>query len=287
MNTAPQETPDVAAVLALYDEHPISAEQILAKVKAEHGSLEGLTPVDLYPHDQDHYGGLAANDKLLDCADVRTGNRVLDLCAGLCGPARYAAAERGASMVALEFNPGRAAGAAHLNSVTGMGGHVCVVRGDAQALPFPNASFDAVLGQEAFLHIPDKAALLGGAYRVLRHGGRMAFTDWIAKPGLSDEDRTRLAKGIAAVDIGDEPGYRAGLAAAGFEGIEFEDLSGEWAVILTERLAMYERLREEAMSADGADPHASYVAVYRHFVELATGGMLGGMRFCARRPAPR
>jgi sarcosine/dimethylglycine N-methyltransferase len=274
---------EIARVLDFYDQHPISAEQILAKVEAERGSLGGLAPGDLYPHDQDHYGGLAANDALHARAQIGEGSRVLDLCAGLAGPARYCAAERGASVTATELNPGRAAGAERLNALTGMADRVRVVRGDVQALPFEDASFDAVLGQEAFLHIPDKKALFAEAFRVLAPGGRIAFTDWIAKQGLSDKDRANLRAGIAAVGIETIESYRALLAGAGFQAIEAEDLSEEWEPILRERLGMYEGLREEAKAPDGSDPHAGYVAVYQYFVDLVSGGALGGGRFSATR----
>jgi hypothetical protein len=52
-------------VLDFYTRHPISAEQIVAKLRAHRGDLDRLEPEDLYPHDQDHYGGLAANDALV------------------------------------------------------------------------------------------------------------------------------------------------------------------------------------------------------------------------------
>ncbi|MDH3232031.1 MAG: methyltransferase domain-containing protein [Alphaproteobacteria bacterium] len=275
--------PDLTHVLAFYDRHPISAEQILAKVEAERGALDGLTPADLYPHDQDHYGGLNANDTLHQRARIGEGSRVLDLCAGLAGPARYCAAERGAEVTALELNPGRAAGAARLNTLTGLADRVRVVQGDAQALPFADASFDAVLGQEAFLHVPDKPALLAEAFRVLVPDGRIAFTDWIAKPGLGAADRAALRQGIAAVGIETTESYRALLADAGFNAIEVEDLSADWEPILRQRLAMYERLREEARDPGGTDPHAGYIAVYSHFVDLVSGGALGGGRFSASR----
>lgn len=279
------DTADLAHVLAFYDRHPISAAQILAKVAAERGSLDGLAPADLYPHDQDHYGGLAANDALHARANIGEGTRVLDLCAGLAGPARYCAATRGARVTALELNPGRAAGAGRLNALTGMRETVRVVRGDAQALPFADAAFDAVLGQEAFLHIPDKPALFAEARRVLAPGGRIAFTDWAAGPGLGEADRAALRRDIAAVGIETIGSYRALLEAAGFTEIEAEDLSAEWGPILRRRLAMYQRLRDEAKAGDGGDPHAGYVAAYRHFVDLVAKGTLGGGRFCAVRPA--
>lgn len=277
------DAPDIADVLAFYDRHPISADQILAKAAAERGSLDGLTPADLYPHDQDHYGGLAANDTLHQRARIGEGSRVLDLCAGLAGPARYCAAVRGAQVTALELNPGRAAGAGRLNALTGMAGRVRVVQGDAQSLPFADASFDAVLGQEAFLHVPDKPALFAQAFRVLVTGGRIAFTDWIAKPGLDAADRAALRQGIAAIGIETPESYPALLTGAGFAAVEIEDLSAEWEPVLRQRLAMYERLREEARDPGGKDPHAGYVAVYSHFVDLVSGGALGGGRFSATR----
>lgn len=47
-----------AQTLYFYDRHPISCDIILAKVRTSRGHLDGLRPDDLFPHDQDHYGGL-------------------------------------------------------------------------------------------------------------------------------------------------------------------------------------------------------------------------------------
>src|SRR5829696_6147678 len=47
-----------------YNRHPISCEIILTKLRASRGHLDGLRPEELFPHDQDHYGGLAATDEL-------------------------------------------------------------------------------------------------------------------------------------------------------------------------------------------------------------------------------
>ena len=61
-----------------YDRHPISCEIILAKLRASRGHLDGLRPEDLFPHDQDHYGGVAATDELARGAQVGNGSRVAD-----------------------------------------------------------------------------------------------------------------------------------------------------------------------------------------------------------------
>jgi len=73
-----------------YERHPISSQIILAKLNASRGHLNDVAPEELFPHDQDHYGGLDANDALVQRAGIGKGTRV-DFCAGLGGPARYLA----------------------------------------------------------------------------------------------------------------------------------------------------------------------------------------------------
>jgi len=269
-------------VITFYDRHPISAQQILDKLRLAGRPSDGLTAADLWPHDQDHYGGLDANDALAARAGVGAGTRVLDLCAGLCGPARYNVATRGCRVVALELNAHRAAGARQLNTLVGLDDRITVVQGDATAPPFGDDVFDVVWSQEAFLHIADKQRLLASARRVLKPGGRIAFTDWIAGPALTAMDRQLMDEGIAAKAIHSSHEYAQLLAAAGFSDISRDDLSAAWRPILEVRLQMYRRLREEAQRATGGgDPHADYVRFYERFVALVASGALGGARFIA------
>jgi hypothetical protein len=48
---------------------------ILTKLEAARGTLDGLHPDELFPHDQDHYGGIAANDALAKCAHIGPGTK--------------------------------------------------------------------------------------------------------------------------------------------------------------------------------------------------------------------
>ena len=273
------------AIIDFYDRHPISEGQVLAAVRRRRGPLDAtpLTPDDLFDFDQDHYGGLAAVDVLARLAGIGGHTRVLDLCAGLGGPARFLAARRGCQVVALELNAGRAAGAARLTALVRLHGRVRVVRGDATALPFAPGRFGACLSQEALLHIVDKAAVLREAHRVLAPGGRLAFTDWVARPSLGDGERRRLQEWMAAVTLQTLDGYRAMLGATGFAAVTAEDLTDEWRTVLRARLQMFRAMREDTVARLGEARYEDYDRLYTFFVNLIESGKLTGGRFTATR----
>src|SRR5437667_396851 len=86
-----------------YDEHPISEARVLEALAAQ-GFGGPLTAEALFEFDQDHYGGLAAVDALAGRAGVGASSRVLDLCAGLGGPARFLASRRGSAVEAEDLS---------------------------------------------------------------------------------------------------------------------------------------------------------------------------------------
>src|SRR5207248_4502198 len=101
--------PAAMRILDFYDRHPISESQVLDAVRRARGD-ETLTVDDLYPFDQDHYGGLGAVDALARRAGLTPACRVLGIGAGLGGPARFLASRRGCRVVGVELHPDRAAG---------------------------------------------------------------------------------------------------------------------------------------------------------------------------------
>jgi SAM-dependent methyltransferase len=272
-------------VIDFYDRHPISEAQVLAAVRRRRGALAEapLTAEELFDFDQDHYGGLAAVDALARLGGIDARARVLDLCAGLGGPARFLATRRGCAVVAVELNAGRAVGAARLTRLVRLHTRVHVVRGDATTLPFRSARFDACLSQEALLHIADKAAVLREAHRVLVPGGRLVFTDWVARPTLGDGERRRLEEWMAATTLQSLTGYRALLGAVGFHAVAAEDLADEWRAILRVRLEMFRAMREDTVERLGEARYREYGQLYGFFVGLIEAGKLGGGRFSASR----
>jgi ubiquinone/menaquinone biosynthesis C-methylase UbiE len=274
-------TDDIRSAVDFYTRHPISVDIVLEKLKAARGHLENVRPEELFAHDQDHYGGLAANDALAARAGLSAGMRIADFCAGLGGPARYFAHRYGVDVTGIELTPARIKGANELTRLVGLDDKVRVVEGDVMAVPLADASVDAALSQEALLHVPDKAKALREAHRILKPGGRLAFTDWVAHEPLSEADAQLMWQGMAATNLLNLADYEALLTRCGFTVVSSEDLTAQWAAILKERLAMYLKLRGEAQAAHTAAGHDAFYESYVRFVALVGEGRLGGGRFAA------
>lgn len=266
-----------------YDRHPISCEIILAKLRASRGHLDGLRPEELFAHDQDHYGGLAATDELARGAQIGKGSRVADFCAGLGGTVRYLVHKYGADVTGIELTPARVAGAQELTRRVGLDGTARIVEGNVMDVPLPDASMDAVVSQEAFCHVPDVKRALAEAFRILRTGGRLAFSDWVANQPLAAADAQLMWEGMAIQPLRSIPDYRILVEGAGFGLISATDLTEEWGPILKERLAMYQRLREEARQAGTPMGHDAFHQSYIRFVNLILERKLGGVRIVAAK----
>ena len=274
---------EISSAIDYYERHPISAEIILAKLNASRGHLNDVTAEELSPHDQDHYGGLAANDALAERAGIGKGTKVVDFCSGLGGPSRYFAHRYGADVIGIELTPARVKGAQQLTRLVGLQNSVRVVEGNVMQVPLPDTSADAVISQEALLHVPDKERALAEAYRILKPGGRIALTDWIAHRPLSNADRELMWQGMAVADLYGLQTYADLIRRAGFSVNSVDDLTADWGVILKQRLAMYRKLREEAQAAGTPAGHDAFYESYVRFVDLVNDAALGGGRFAGRK----
>jgi len=276
-------TDATAQAIYFYDRHPMSGEIIKAKLRATRGHLDGVKPEELWPHDQDHYGGIAATDTLAQAASIGPGTRVADFCAGLGGTVRYLAHRYGADVTGIELTASRVAAAQELIALLGLQQSARVRQGNVMEAPLADHSVDVVVSQEALCHVPDRRRALAEAFRVLRPGGRLAMTDWIANTPLSSTDAKLMWDGMAIQPLETLSSYRDIARDAGFDVQSATDLTGDWGPILQQRLAMYQRLREEARQAGTPMGHDAFHESYIRFVELILRRDLGGIRLVATK----
>ncbi|HKU87643.1 MAG TPA: methyltransferase domain-containing protein [Casimicrobiaceae bacterium] len=266
----------LAAVERFYDFHPINAKQILDAVAARGIASNAINEAILQQHDQDHYGGAAATDRLIAGAAVRTDDVVLDVCSGMGGPARYLAWKTGCDVTGLDLTASRVEGATELTHLAGLSRSVRFVHGNALEMPFPDASFTLAIAQESFAHIPDKPRLLAECARVLQPGGRLVFSDILHRGNLSVHDARRLLEGMTFSEIETLDGYAQKLNSCGMAVVRMLDLTEEWTSILVERHAMYRSLEPDTVARFGREHFLRYDRAYEHFVGLYQSGVLAG-----------
>jgi ubiquinone/menaquinone biosynthesis C-methylase UbiE len=112
---------------------------------------------------------------LCEGVDLRAGERVLDVAAGN-GNATLAAARRFASVTSTDYVPALLERGRRRADAEGL--EVRFQPADAEALPFPDASFDVVLSTFGVMFTPDHERAAGELMRVSRPGGRIGLASW-------------------------------------------------------------------------------------------------------------
>jgi ubiquinone/menaquinone biosynthesis C-methylase UbiE len=167
-------------------------------------------------------------DPLLDAVGAGPGTRLLDVATGP-GYVAARAAERGAEPVGLDFSEKMLA---HARS---RAPGVEFVHGDATALPFEEASFDAVVAAFLLLHLGAPELGVAEAARVLRPGGRAAFSVWDdasrgrwigvffeAVQAAGAHPPAEVPAGPSFFRLADDAEFTSLLAGAGLENVEVD-----------------------------------------------------------------
>ncbi len=118
---------------------------------------------------------LPAGQDVVRAAGITDGQTVLDIACG-SGNATVAAALAGAAVTGLDLTPELFDDARRRGAEAGVG--FDLVEGDAEALPFEDASFDAVVSTFGIMFAPRHGVAAAELVRVLRPGGRFALACW-------------------------------------------------------------------------------------------------------------
>jgi ubiquinone/menaquinone biosynthesis C-methylase UbiE/predicted ester cyclase len=163
----------------------------------------------------------------------RAQGRILDIAAGTGRNLPFYAA--GASVTGIELSPEMAA--VGRRRAEDLGRELEMVVGDATDLPFPDESFDTVVCTYGLCTIPDDAAAVREARRVLRPGGRILLAEHVRSPNPLVRVIQRIAEPFAHRFGGDhllrEPMDH--LAAEGFEVDELKRQKAGWVELVAAR----------------------------------------------------
>jgi ubiquinone/menaquinone biosynthesis C-methylase UbiE len=126
-------------------------------------------------------------ERLCEAADLRSGQRVLDVATG-SGNTAISAARRFCEATGIDYVPELIEYARKRAEVEGM--EITFEVGDAENLPFEDGSFDVVLSTIGVMFAPDQEKAASELLRVCRPGGRIGLASWTPDGFIGNMFRT-------------------------------------------------------------------------------------------------
>jgi SAM-dependent methyltransferase len=188
---------------------------------------------------------------------IGPSSHVLEVGSGSGGPAVYLGEMRGCRVTGVDINANGIRNAQRLASARRVRDRVTFHAIDASGpLPFGDATFDAVVSNDAMCHIPNRLDVLKDWRRVLRPGGRMLFTDAMIVTGLVSHEELAIRSSIGRYFFLPKGENERLIADAGFALVQSEDLTAEAAMIAARWRNAREERRGALLEREGPDNFA-------------------------------
>jgi SAM-dependent methyltransferase len=172
--------------------------------------------------DSFHPGGLALTRRLGEKLSLKPGMRVLDVASGKGESAIFLAKTFGCEVVGVDYSSVNVGQATVRAGEAKVGDLVTFHTGDAEKIPFPDASFDAVICECAFCTFPDKRTAASEFVRLLKPGGQVALSDLTRAAELPPALTGLLAWVACIADARPVEEYVGYLTSAGLHGVQTE-----------------------------------------------------------------
>jgi len=266
------------------DWHQYRVDYIYNELKELGKTGDTLSVEDLIPFDQFHPLSTTALDEAVKQLGILPSTQVLDIGAGVGGPARYLAHQYGCSVTGVELHPQMCAAAIELTQKTGLSEQVNFLQGDITTIDLNGQTFDHWISIGVFLHIPDRSTLFSTCFRLLKPGGSGYIEDFFERQPLTADEKVQLTETLACPYLPNRDQYLADLAAAGFVDLHFEDVTHLWQPWEIQRPVDFEQNKFRHLRVHGDQVVQSMRHRYQVWAELFQRGNIGGARIRCQRP---
>jgi arsenite methyltransferase len=234
-----------------------------------------------------HPGGEATTGRALELIGVGANERLLDVASGAGTSALLAARERGCEVIGVEYGQSAVDAANAAARAARVDGSVSFRRGDAEALPFADGGFDAVLCECSLCTFPDKRLAMAEIRRVLKPGGRLALCDVVVeRDQLPVQVEGALATIACVGEALSREGYEDLLAGAGLRILAAESRDDDAAALARRVEDRLRGARLLGLDSEAGSPIAASDAidVVRSAQRAIADGGLGYTIFAAASP---
>jgi len=205
--------------------------------------------------------------------ELAPGKRLLDLGAGSGWPGLYLASRSGCEVALADIPVEGMRIAAERAAADGLAGRAWAVASDGTALPFADASFDAIEHSDVLCCLEAKIAVLAECRRVARDARRMVFSTISFAPSLSSADhRQALTAGPPFMTASSD--YPAMLSKTGWRTEQRLDLTADYGAAVERFLSAEEAKKEALIEIFGESDLAEMMAKRRRTVAAIKQGLL-------------
>lgn len=215
-------------------------------------------------------------DRMIDRLPALNADaRVLDLGAGYGGSMRRVVERFDCRATCLNISETQNDTNRHITGRAGLSDRIDVVHGTFECVPAADASFDVVWSQDSFLHSEQRNVAVQEAWRVLKPGGYLIFTDPCQADDVPEAVLQPVYDRLQLTSLGSLRFYREAATACGFQLIAQEDMTRHlrthYSRVREELIARYDELKSEGATSQYLD---RMVVGLANWVEAADAGHL-------------
>jgi ubiquinone/menaquinone biosynthesis C-methylase UbiE len=240
-----------------------------------HGFYETVARNDFYG-----FVGEMTVEAFISRLSLTKESRVLDLCCGTGGPARYFAQACGCRVTGVDISEANVRIAQDKIKEVGLGDRVDFVDGNVLSLNTESSSYSHVFGCDAWCYFPDKAPLYNIAFRCLSPGGIVSFLDHACETPT----QFHFENYLGSVYFESKVEYISKLSQAGFDSIRHYDLTDVASRDFSKMVLTIIERREQLITSLGKDVYNVFLEVWSEVLSNLCDGRSAYCGFTAQKP---